>query len=94
MFIALASVIFLQHYKSKMARYRIKSGSMYDQLAEAYEAASVVGITRHFSKYDRLVHDSGLDSVTSYPPSATRTRRHHVPPSPSFVDSVLFFFCI
>jgi hypothetical protein len=73
-----------------MARYRTTE-SMYEQLAEAYEAASVVGVSRHFSKYDRLVRDSGLDPLTSLPPSATRIKRYHVPPTPSLVDYVRTF---
>ena len=45
--------------KTRMARYCKKTENLYDQLADIYEAASVVGVSRHFTKYDRLVHDSG-----------------------------------
>ena len=42
-----------------MARFGPKTENLYDQLADIYEAASVVGVSRHFTRYDRLVHDSG-----------------------------------
>ena len=72
-----------------MSRYSLKQESLYEQLAQTYEAASIVGVSRHFTKYERLRHDSGLDLVPiSIPASAIRVKRHYVPPTPSIVDLV------
>ena len=61
----MTGVTFHFRFHIKMARFGPKTENLYDQLADIYEAASVVGVSRHFTRYDRLVHDSGNKTVVS-----------------------------